>query len=133
MLTVPIIFSLTTILLYHVKQSLVVISLVPILVMAFLSIINDFNYKNIVYRMLTVFVVALSLLYSVKLWGAFMAGTSLEIHFYIKLVCLCIFAVAFVFAFSFLFYQLFSKRNVFTRSVQLILVFSILLVIRNFI
>ena len=42
----PIIFSATTILLYHVKQSFVVLALLPILTASILSVFNNFNYKK---------------------------------------------------------------------------------------
>lgn len=86
----PIIFSLTTILLYHVKQSFVVLALLPLLTASVLSMFNDFNYKNVVSKILTLAVVGLSLIHSIKLWGFFMSYTEAGGKYYLKLILIII-------------------------------------------
>lgn len=84
----PIILAINTILLYHVKQSLVVLSLIPIIAAAVLSIFNNFRYSNVVSKILSLFFVGLTLLYSIVAWGNFMSNTEMDkvtIVHYIKL------------------------------------------------
>ena len=58
-----------------------------------------------------------------------MAGATIEFKFYIKLICLCIFAIAFIFAGSFLFYQLFSRKNNIIRIIKVSIVILMFIVL----
>ncbi|MCX4304045.1 MAG: hypothetical protein K1W33_00490 [Clostridia bacterium] len=106
----PIIFSATTILLYHVKQSFVVLALLPILTASILSVFNNFNYKNVISKILTLSFVGLSLLHSVKLWGFFMSYTEAGSKYYLKLILIAI-AVLLATVFIGFAINLFQKRK----------------------
>lgn len=58
-----------------------------------------------------------------------MAGATIEFKFYIKLICLCVFAIASIFAGSFLFYQLFSHKNNVTRAIKIAMVILMFIVL----
>lgn len=58
-----------------------------------------------------------------------MAGATIEFKFYIKLICLCAFAIAFIFVGSFLFYQLFSHKNNITRIIKVSIVIFMFIVL----
>ena len=109
------------------------LSIIPILVITFFAIIDNFSFKNIAYRITTIFLVAVLLILSIKQWSAYMANEVIHFKFYINLVGLCVLGIAIICGFSFLLYQLFSKRNIYTRIAKLVLLLFIILVVRNFI
>lgn len=131
-----IIFALTTILLYHVKQSLVVLALLPLLTATVLSMFNNFNYKNVVARLLTLAVVGLSLMHGIKLWGFFMSYTEAGGKYYLKLT-LIIIAVLLGITFAGFGIYLFQKEerkkfsNI-TKAVTGVVVVIVLIIVLNY-
>lgn len=66
------IFCILTIFIYHIKQSLVPVTLVPITISLIISIIKDHSKKNVLYRILTFIIVIITLQLSVTIWNFFM-------------------------------------------------------------
>lgn len=64
-----IIFSILTIFLYHIKQSLVPLTLIPIIISAFISIVNKPNKTNILSKVITFLIVLITLVLSVNIWN----------------------------------------------------------------
>lgn len=65
-------FSILTMFIYHIKQSLVPITLVPILFSSLISIIREWNLKNFLTRFLTFLVVVITLITSIIIWNFYM-------------------------------------------------------------
>lgn len=64
-----IIFSLLTIFLYHTKQSLVPLAILPIITAAILSVINNFKLKNILIKTITILSTIIMLIVSISIWN----------------------------------------------------------------
>lgn len=71
-----IIFSLLTIFLYHIKQSLVALTILPILTATLASIINNFKLSNILTKTVTIFSVIIMLISSICIWNFAMSGAN---------------------------------------------------------
>ena len=67
-----IIFAFLTVFMYHIKQSLVPLTIIPVLIVAFISIINNFKLKNILTKISTVIFIIVILIGSIKVWNSSM-------------------------------------------------------------
>ena len=73
-----ILFSILTIFIYHIKQSLLPITVIPIIISATLSCINKCKKENIIVRIVTIFIVFITLLSSIGIWNNFMKDAGVE-------------------------------------------------------
>lgn len=64
-----IIFSLLTIFLYHIKQSLVPLALLPIITAALVSVINNFKLSNFLTKTITILSIIIMLFCSISIWN----------------------------------------------------------------
>ena len=67
-----IIFSLLTIFLYHIKQSLVPLVLLPILTATLVAVINNFKLSNFIAKTTTILSVIIMLFSSISIWNELM-------------------------------------------------------------
>lgn len=72
------VFSLITIFIYHVKQSLTPIILIPILVASCISIYSVHNKKNIISRILSILFIICFLALSIFIWKNLMGDVVIE-------------------------------------------------------
>ncbi len=73
-----IIFAFLTVFMYHIKQSLVPLTIIPVLIVAFISIINNFKLKNVFTKIFTVVFIVLMLIISIKVWNLSMEKADVE-------------------------------------------------------
>lgn len=73
-----VIFAFLTVFIYHIKQSLVPLAIIPVLIAAFISIINKFKLTNIITKMATFILVIVVLVGSIKIWNSSMKKASVE-------------------------------------------------------
>lgn len=71
-----IIFSLLTIFLYHIKQSLVPLTLLPILTATLLSVINNFKLSDFLTKTITLLSVIIMLFSSISIWNILMKSAN---------------------------------------------------------
>ena len=64
-----VIFSLLTIILYHMKQSLVPLAILPILTALIVSVINNCKLSNFLTKLVTIFSVVIMLVTSISIWN----------------------------------------------------------------
>lgn len=64
-----VLFSIFTIILYHVKQSLIPLSLLPILTASIVSIFNNFKLSNLLTKSITILSVLIMLFCSISIWN----------------------------------------------------------------
>lgn len=71
-----VIFAFLTVFIYHIKQSLVSLALIPVMIAAFISIINNFKLKNISVKIFTLIFIIIMLVASIKIWNLSMKKAS---------------------------------------------------------
>ena len=73
-----VLFSIILTFVYHIKQSLVVLTIIPILVATFISLLHNFKIENIVNKGLTIVFILLTLFFSIKIWNLSMANAKVK-------------------------------------------------------
>ena len=64
-----VVFAFLTICSWHLKQTYILASLVPILIATIISLVESFNKKNIIQRVIVIFICLICLFISMQLWN----------------------------------------------------------------
>ena len=73
------IFSVLITFIYHIKQSFVIGCITPIIISTTISIISNFNLKNILSKIITLFFIGIVLFCSISIWNNLMQTEGLDV------------------------------------------------------
>jgi len=118
-----IVMAIIVVITYHVKQSLIVFVLIPIVISTILSIFDNFNYSNVVSKISTMLFIGITLLFSIQAWGNYMTFTKFDWGQILKYVLIFAVAVA-IFVFVSIKLRIIVKKHNANEKVSKILKFG---------